>query len=189
MNSRSRTLRWSTLMLAATLLAAACGGDTSEDGANGSTESGSAQDDAGEISSGGVEDTDTADEVETDTASTSGEIDCDGIDTALDSAGALVSGDPTLFDGSPEQQFQEARVSLLTLKEQAPAIAADVDQMLAGLEAISAAFEEIGWDTDFQADPAAAVSFAQLAFSDPAVSQMITSGGNIGAWLASNCGS
>ena len=175
-------------MLAAALVVAACGSDSSE-----GTENGSAQTDSGQEGSDdgtASEETDTGDAAgSTDATSTPGEVDCDTLDAALDSAGAMVGGDPALFGSSPKQQFEEARTSMLTLKEQVPELASDVDQTLAGLEVISEAYEEIGWDTDFEADPVAAVRLVQLAFSDPAVSGMITSVANIGTWLALNCAS
>jgi hypothetical protein len=186
-----------SIVLAAGLAFTACGSDSSEGTENSSAQADSGQDGAAsEETATGSTDSDedgsgdsSSDDTESEATTTSGEVDCDSIDTALDSTGALVGGDPTLFGGSPEQQFQEARATMLALKEQAPEIADDIDQTLAGLQVIEAAFEEIGWDTDFEADPVAAVAFVQLAFADPAVSAMMTSTANIGAWIAANCAS
>lgn len=191
MTARGRTLRWSSILLATALILAGCGGDSvdgsddgaaSEEASAASTDSGSDtdEDESGESSS---------DDAEPEAAAASGEIDCDSIDAAFDSAGAMVGGDPALFGSSPEQQFEEARATMLALREQAPEIADDIDQTIAGLEVIADAFEEIGWDTDFESDPVAAVRLVQLAFSDPAVSAMMTSTANMGMWLAANCGS
>ncbi len=217
MSAWGRNVRWLSIVLAAALVVTACGSDSSEGTENSSAQTDSDQEgsddgtaseeadtgstdaDDGSAATGDVAGSTDSDEdgsgesasgdADTETTPTSGEVDCDSIETALDSAGSLVGGDPALFGSSPEQQFEEARATMLALKEQAPEIASDVDETLAGLEVIADAFEEIGWDTDFESDPVAAVRLVQLAFSDPAVSGMITSVANIGAWLAANCAS
>jgi hypothetical protein len=192
-------LRWLTVFLSAALVMTACSGDSADESESGAAQADSAQTESNDSTDSGQTSTDSedagsdgnagSDDSAPEPAVTSGEVDCDQLDTALDSAGALVGGDPTVFDSSPEQQFEEARATMLALKEQAPEIANDIDQTLAGLEAISSAYEEIGWDTDFESDPVAAVRLTQLAFSDPAVSAMITSVANIGTWIAANCAS
>lgn len=214
----NQRFRWSAVVLALSLMASACGGDSNtsdvESGADQTGSDDAVADDTGseQASTDSADSTDTdsgaaeadsagAPSIDTDSVDASsdsgdatatpvsGELDCDQLDTALDSAGALVGGDPALFGSSPEQQFEEARATMLVLKEQAPEIASEVDQTIAGLDVIAAAFAEIGWDTDFESDPVAAVRLVQLAFSDPAVSAMIASVASIGAWLASNCSS
>jgi hypothetical protein len=214
MPTQNPTVKWLALALTMALTITACGGDDSDTvGAAGSDASQEEADNGGGSEGSGSDSTSTDDGATTgqdsegttepdpdpgdtgggdddaDPAAPSGEVDCDEIDAALDSAGAVVGGDPTLFGTSPQQQFEEARATMLALREQAPDIADDIDGTLAGLEVISNAFDEIGWDTDFESDPAAAVRLVQLAFSDPAVSGMMTSVANIGSWLATNCAS
>lgn len=199
MAMRRRIPGWLIPFLAAMLAVTACGDDggaatqaESEAESESESESESELGDSNE-GSGTTEDGETPDATATDadpvTPVATGEVDCEKLEAALDSAGAMVGGDQSLLGSNPEQQFAEARATMLALKEQAPEIAADVDQTLAGLAAISDAFAEIGWDTDFESDPAAAVALVQLAFGDPAVAGMMTSTANIGTWLSTNCGS
>ena len=194
-------MRWLWVLSFAALLAGACGsaGEGADSGSDqpdtdtGAVDAGSEAPDAGSADSGDSEpaDSDTSSEAggdESAPAAVSGDVDCEQITAAVNASGDLVGGDPTLSgEGDLEQQFEEARATMLALKEQAPEIADEIDQMLAGFDAIGAAFAEVGWDTDFAANPAAAIAFSQAAFSDPAVAGMLTSAASIGVWLASNC--
>ncbi len=195
--------RWLSILSILILVAAACssGSDTevgqsdsddssSDDSSSddSSSDDSSSDDSSSDDSASDDSSSDDSGSDDADPAQVRGEVNCDEISDAVSSAGGLVGGDPAFFTaGDQERQFEEARAIMLALKEQAPEIADDIDKTLAGLEAIGEAFAEIGWDTDFSADPAAAGQLARTAFSDPAVSAMMTSVANIGIWLASNC--
>jgi hypothetical protein len=189
-----RKMRWVWVLSLAVLFAGACGssGEGADSGSDQpDTDTGAVDSDSAATAAGSA-DSDTSSEAagdESAPAAFSGDVDCDQITAAVNASGDLVGGDPTLSrEGDPEQQFEEARATMLALKEQAPEIADEIDQTLAGLDAIGAAFADVGWDTDFASNPAAAVAFSQAAFSDPAVAGMMTSVASIGVWLASNCG-
>jgi hypothetical protein len=203
MGDKNRRIRWLAVLSILALLISACGGDsdTTSDPVNSSEESniddsGSEESNSGDSSDGSSTEVDSSDELRPDDSgvgnsgavSGGGELDCEAISAAVNAAGDLVGNDPTLTNVEDrEQDFANARAMLLELKAQAPEIADDVDQTIEGLDVIGEAFGEIGWDTDFTSDPAAAVTFAQKAFSNPAVAGLMTSTANIGLWLASNC--
>ena len=122
------------------------------------------------------------------------DLDCAEVNRSMDTAGDLASGNMILEAWArgaavnPQQQFEEGRAQMLALKAHAPEIADDIDRVIAGLDVIADVYSEIGWDTDFASDPAAATHLWRTAFTNPAFSQMMTALPAIGVWFASACG-
>lgn len=205
MREKNPRFRWLTVLSILALLVSACGGDSdaSSDPVDSSEESnvddsGSDAASAEDSSDSSSHEADSSDESAPDVSgvgdneppSGGGELNCEEINDAVNATGDLVGSDPTLTGVEDrEREFANARAMLLELKAQAPEIADDVDQTIEALDVFGEAFAEIGWDTDFTSDPAAAVTFTQKVFSDPAVVGLMTSTANIGLWLASNCSS
>jgi len=199
--SRNANHRFLLILVVTAMLTSACGGSDAlgETGFGGSESSevpdeviSDKSDDSAEPSLDGADDPVAQNSASSDDAvdPPSGDVlDCGALDAAVEAAGGLVGGDPTSSGGlDARQQFDAARASLLGLKGQAPEIADNVDAAVAGLDAIANVYAEVGWDTDFEADPVAGAQFVQAAFNNPAIPALLTSIPIIALWLEANCG-
>jgi len=193
--------RWLLVLVVTAMLASACGGSDTigETGFGGSKGPEVPDEVTPDKSDDSIElGLDSADEpVAQDSASSDSalepsggeEFDCGAFDAAVEATAGLVGGDRTSSGGiDARQQFDAARATLLALKGQAPDIAADIDAVVAGLDAIADVYAEVGWATDFEADPVAGARFVQAAFNNPAIPTLLTSVPIIALWLEANCG-
>lgn len=194
----STLLRLMVALLAVATFAAACGDDggteTSAGSDTGSNDTGSSDASSDEGSSdassdGASTDEGGADMEESQDPPSVSTVDCAEIQAAVEAAGDFAAIDPTggSADDSLEASFNESRAALAALGSTAPEIADEVDTALEGLDALGAAFAEIGWNTDFSSDPAAGLQFAQTALTDGAVTNMIAAMSAISAWIATSC--
>ena len=175
------------LMTAFVLFAGACGGDSDDAAADTDTSGSDSSDDSGSDDSGSDDsgsDDSGSDDSGSDTPSL---FNCDDVRDALERAGNSVDLDPSAGADDLEASFNESRAQLEALAQEAPELADDVADALAGMDAIGEALAALDWNTDnMAADPEAALEFASL-ISDPAVMGMTQALSNISAWVASSC--
>ena len=183
-------VKWIAVLAAVVLLAAACGDDGSDSATSDDTsapdtseDDTSSQDTTAQDTSQGSDDADADD-----TPLTGTTLDCAEIQAAVEAAGDFSAIDPT--GGSDpedlEASFEQSRAALAALGESAPEISGEVEQALAGLDALGEIFAGLGWGTDFSSNPQAALELAG-AMGDSEILGMIGAMSAISAWIATSC--
>jgi len=192
-----RILRWSAMLMALVLLAAAC----SSDGPN----LADVVDDSGAVDVPDAAPTDAAPSDATPPGSepaesTGPDIDgsdlppealaattCADVEEAFASVGGIMSGGL----GAPvetdlEADFNSYRAGLEALRAEAPELGGDIDTALAGLDAIGAAMAEFDWEVGNLSDPQDVAALAAV-MSNPEALGMFEAMTNIATWVAGNC--
>lgn len=203
MNTRRRTVPTWGLLAILLLLAAACGGDESTTSSGGdaadseasddSSSDDSSSDDTGSSDEGSDDDSGSTDDSAGDDSASNedagGDVDCDAVNDAIHAAGGTVENALSLdAPDDPQAQMEQARARMINLRDQAPDIADEIDDVIAGLDVITSVYAEVGWDTDFSEDPSAAMAFSHEAFSHVEYSNMIGALPTIAVWLGLHCG-
>ena len=185
MRTRKTLHRWVAVLAAVVLLASACGddGDSADSVSPDDTSSDAAS--ADDVSSDDASSDDAGSGAAPLTGTT---LDCAEIQAAVEAAGDFSAIDPT--GGSDpedlEASFEQSRAALAALGESAPEISGEVEQALAGLDALGEIFAGLGWGTDFSSNPQAALELAG-AMGDSEILGMIGAMSAISAWIATSC--
>lgn len=200
MRTTGKWARSVTILAVVILLGVACGDDSSAidtaadqagqadpaDEGTEPTDAGAQESDA-DADSDSDSDSDSEADAGSDTSGAAGSVDCAEVREALDAAGSGFPDGTSTDSDDLEAGFTEAKAQLEALKSAAPEISGDVDQVLAGMEAMGEALAGIGWDPNsFAGDPEEALAFAEL-LSNPAIIGMTQGLTGISGWVASAC--